>query len=88
MRNAHRFLKTQLWGESKKRDKEFLAGEDATCIWYHFQMYCLSLLVNAKTMEEFDTILTDIAMCLNCKYQNPEMMKCFDKIWQRIDKLL
>ena len=50
-------------------------------------MYCLSLLVNAKMMEDFDTILNDIAMCLNCKYQNPEMMKCFDKIWKKIDKL-
>lgn len=32
--------------------------------WYRFNMYCVSLLVNARTLEEFDSILKHVATCL------------------------
>ena len=33
-------------------------------VWYRFNMYCVSLLVNARTLDEFDSILEDVATCL------------------------
>ena len=55
-------------------------------IWYRFNMYCVSLLVNARTLDEFDSILKDVATCLLNEQQNNDMLKSFDILWQMIHR--
>ena len=49
--------------EEKKDDYKDLVKD----IWYRFNMYSMSLLVNARTLHEFDTILEDVVICLTSK---------------------
>ena len=55
-----------------KNDKEQPVDEIHD-VWYRFNMYCMSLLVNARTLHEFLQIFEDIAICLMSKRQR----KCY-----------
>ena len=50
-------------------------------------MYCISLLVNARTLDEFDSILKDVATCLLNAHQTPSVCQSFKKLWQLIHNM-
>lgn len=82
----HRRLKAIM----RSRKKSSCDG-DMECqqndIWYRFNMYCVSLLVNARTLDEFDSILEDVATCLLNERQNNDVLKSFDILWQMIHRM-
>ena len=54
---------------------------------YCFNMYCMSLLVNATTLEEFDTILKDATVCLTSRFFFRYVQDSYGNIKRRIDKI-
>ena len=56
-------------------------------VWYRFNMYCVSLLVNARTLDEFDLILEDVATCLLNERQNNDVLKAFTRLWEMIHNM-
>jgi hypothetical protein len=52
-----------------------------------FGMYCVWLLVNARTLDEFDSILEDVATCLLNERQNNDMLESFSKLRQMIHRM-
>ena len=53
-------------------------------VWYRFNMYCMSLLVNAQTLHEFDTILEDVVVCLSSKKQTKMLSVAYQRLSGRI----
>ena len=53
-------------------------------VWYRFNMYSVSLLVNSRTLNEFDSILKDVIVCLLSNHQNNMVRNAFHRIWERI----
>ena len=79
----HRRLKAIM--RSRKRsssDGNTVCKQDD--VWYRFNMYCVSLLVNARTLDEFDSILKDVATCLLNERQNNDVLNSFGILWQMI----
>ena len=58
--------------------------EDA---WYRFNMYAISLLVNARTLYEFDAILEDIAICLTSLKQTDGLQAAYRRVSGRINDM-
>ena len=56
-------------------------------VWYRFNMYCMSLLVNASTLEEFNIILKDITVCLMSKYLVDKVQDSYKNITGRVEKM-
>jgi hypothetical protein len=56
-------------------------------VWYRFNMYCVSLLVNARTLDEFDSILEDVATCLLNERQNNDVLKAFTRLCEMIHNM-
>ncbi len=48
--------------------------------WYRFNMYCMSLLVNVRTLHEFDTILEDIVVCLSGQKQTKMLLVAYHEL--------
>ena len=55
--------------------------------WYRFNMYCMSLLVNARTLHEFDTILEDIVVCLSGQKQTKMLLVAYHKLSGRVKNM-
>ena len=55
--------------------------------WYRFNMYCVSLLVNARTLEEFDSILKHVATCLLNDHQTDSVHISFTWLWDMIHNM-
>ena len=53
-------------------------------LWYHFNMYCMSLLVNASTLGEFDVVLKDATVCLKSKFLLDKVQASYDNIVKRV----
>ena len=49
-------------------------------VWYRFNMYCMSLLVNTRMLFEFDNILEDIVICLLSKKQTKMCLVTYNKL--------
>ncbi len=56
-------------------------------IWYRFNMYCMSLLVNAATLDEFNTILKDAAVCLMSRFLLDKVQDSYKNITGRVEKI-
>ena len=56
-------------------------------VWYLFNMYCMSLLVNASTLEEFNIILKDITVCLMSEYLVDKVQDSYKNITVRVEKM-
>ena len=56
-------------------------------VWYRFNMYCMSLLVNASTLEEFNVILKDVTVCLMSKYLVDKVQDSYKNITGRVEKM-
>mgnify|MGYP002803810279 CR=1 FL=1 len=73
-----------------RRLKQTAKGSDGSShgsVWYRFNMYCMSLLVNASTLEEFDTILKDATVCLMSKFLVARVHESYNKITGRVEKI-
>ena len=70
-----------------KRNSSSDDYENRLSRWYRFNMYCASLLVNSKTLEEFDAILQDVVICLLSKNQNELVKRAFDRLWKKIHEV-
>jgi hypothetical protein len=55
--------------------------------WYCNSMYSVSLLVNARPLHEFVTILEDIVVCLSCKKQTRMCLVSFRKHSGRVNHM-
>lgn len=69
--------------EEKKDDYEELVKD----IWYRFNMYSMSLLVNARTLYEFDSILEDVAICLTSQKQTEMLQAAYRRVSGRINNM-
>ena len=56
-------------------------------IWYRFNMYCMSLLVNVQTLHELDTILDDVVVCLSSKKQTKNLTTAYCRLTGRIHNM-
>lgn len=61
--------------------------EGSKNVWYRFNMYCMSLLVNAETLDEFEMILKDITVCLMSKFLSDKVQEAYDRIVRRVARL-
>jgi ubiquitin C-terminal hydrolase len=68
-----------------KKVKQLLRGKEE--VWYRFNMYCMSLLVNARNLQEFDAVLEDFAVCLSSKKQNGTSLVAYTKLNERIQNM-
>ena len=63
-------------------------SKDATGnVWYRFNMYCMSLLVNARTLDEIDSILEDVTICLLSENQNEMLRLSYERVWTKIHSM-
>ena len=69
--------------EEKKDDYEDLVKD----IWYRFNMYSMSLFVNARTLYEFDTILEDVLICLTSQKQTEMLQAAYRRLSGRINNM-
>ena len=69
--------------EEKKDDYEDLVKD----IWYRFNMYSMSLLVNLRTLYEFDTILKDVVICLTSQKQTEMLQVAYRRVSGRINNM-
>ena len=69
--------------EEKKDDYEDLVKD----IWYRFNMYSMSLLVNARTLYEFDTILEDVVIFLTSQKQTEMLQAAYRRVSGRINNM-
>ena len=53
-------------------------------IWYHFNMYSMSLLVNARTLYEFLQIHKDVTICLLSKKQTKLLLFSYNRVNGRV----
>ena len=82
----HRRLKA-IMRSHKRSSSEGNAECQQDDVWYRFNMYCVSLLVNARTLDKFDSILKDVATCLLSERQNNDVLKSFNRLWQMIHRM-
>ena len=50
-------------------------------------MYSMSLLVNARTLYEFETILEDVAICLSIQKQTDMLQSAHQRVCGRIKNM-
>ena len=55
--------------------------------WYRFNMYCMSPLLNASTLEEFDMTLKDATVCLMSTFLEARVHDSYNKISGRVEKI-
>ena len=65
MHMVHRKIEELSRKERSSRKDESKKTELIDDVWYHFNMYCMSLLVNAQMLHKLDTFLEDIVVCLS-----------------------
>ena len=53
-------------------------------IWYRFNMYSMSLLVNTRTLYEFLQILEDVTICLSSKKQTKLLLFSYNQLNGRV----
>ncbi|CAB4035484.1 kDa in NOF-FB transposable element, partial [Paramuricea clavata] len=70
-----------------KKDEEHSDEEEEHDVWYRFSMYSVSLLVNARTLHKFRTILEDIAICLLSKRQTKMLLVSYRRVKGRIKNM-
>ena len=68
-----------------KKIKELSRSKEE--VWYRFNMYCVSLLVNARTLYEFDTIFEDVVICLSSKKQTKILSTAYQRLSGRINNM-
>jgi hypothetical protein len=56
-------------------------------VWYRSNMYSMSLLVNARTLYEFDTVLEDVAICLSSETQTDMLQAAYRRVDGRIKNM-
>ena len=66
-----------------KNDEKALSGL-INDIWYRFNMYSMSLPVNARTLYEFLQILEDVTICLSSKKQTKLLLFSYNQVNGRV----
>ena len=87
MHIVHRKIKELSRKERSNRKDESKKTELIDDIWYRFNMYCMSLLVNAQTLHELDTILEDVVVCLSSKKQTKNLTTAYCRLTGRIHNM-
>ena len=62
-------------------------GSSHASAWYCFNMYCMSPLLNASTLEEFDMTLKDATVCLMSTFLEARVHDSYNKITGRVEKI-
>ena len=86
MHIVHRKIKELSRKERSNRKDESKKTELIDDVWYRFNMYCVSLLVNARTLHELDTILEDVVVCLS-KKQTKNLTTAYRRLTGRIHNM-
>ena len=87
MHIVHRKIKELSRKERSNRKDESKKTELIDDIWYHFNMYCMSLLVNVQTLHKLDTILEDVVVCLSSKKQTKNLTTAYCRLTGRIHNM-
>ena len=87
MHIVHRKIKELSRKERSNRKDESKKTELIDDVWYCFNMYCMSLLVNVRTLHELDTILEDVAVCLFSKKQTKNLTTAYRRLTGRIHNM-
>lgn len=84
---VHRKIKELSRKERSTRTDERKQTEVIDDVWYRFNMYCMSLLVNARTLHELDTIFEDVVVCLSSKKQTKNLTTAYRRLTGRIHNM-
>ena len=87
MHIIHRKVKAISREQHNTKKDEKHSDEERHDVWFHFSMYSVSLLVNARTWHEFHTILQDIAICLLSKRQTKMLLVSYRRVKGRIKNM-
>ena len=84
MHIVHRKIKAIGRAQRRFKNDEKAASGLINDIWYRFNMYSMSLLVNARTLYEFLQILEDVTICLLSKKQTKLLLFSYNRVNGRV----
>ena len=87
MHIVHRKIKAIGRAQRHFKNDENPPNELTRDVWYRFNMYCMSLLVNARTLQEFLEILEDITICLLSKKQTKMLLLAYNRVNNRVNNM-
>lgn len=78
---VHKMIKQLAQVERTVRKEKNYHSEDLVKdVWYRFNMYSMSLLANARTLYDFDTILKDVAICLSSQKKTDMLQAAYRRV--------
>jgi hypothetical protein len=73
--------------EQRNDENSKILANVKTDVWYRFNMYSMSLLVNARTLHEFLQLLEDISICLLSKIKTNMLLDAYRRTQTRIQNM-